>query len=457
MRQSVRRRRFGILAATLLGSGIAFSQPPGSALFGQLDRDRDGRVSTAEASEPGWFADADRDADGFVTATELRGALNRWRNADRDAGPAQVSGAGQWPANLQPGQAPRGPAFPPGPWLPGPQPGQAFQGSADGGQRVPLAAPGLGDRRFAGTLPRGAFGGPYPRRSGGVPWGRQRQPPDTQAVAPAPPAEELPEHLCSQPIRAGVVLDHGRYLAPPYTIEWRDRSLWINDSRIDTVTWLEPPEIAKLDADALREVSDGLELQLRTQFLFLLGDGNALRSFPPLQAAELLDILLAGGNTADTVDVLLREFGPQIASREWTGLLQVFEPSEALRERAGEIRAFLRRGQGNPRLMQALTVAAMALVAIAGGLLLRGRAAAAATWRGMDSNPAVLRQVVLWTLLLLVLNAFDLVATLSAAACGGFAEMNPLAGGLLASPLGTAAYKIALAGAGAALLLLFRR
>jgi Ca2+-binding EF-hand superfamily protein len=66
----------GVQPTAAAGAGAAQATPSPMEWFAQTDRDKDGRLSPAEANSPR-FKELDTDADGFVTLAEYKAFLNR--------------------------------------------------------------------------------------------------------------------------------------------------------------------------------------------------------------------------------------------------------------------------------------------------------------------------------------------------------------------------------------------
>ncbi|NLS92900.1 MAG: hypothetical protein GXX96_12165 [Planctomycetaceae bacterium] len=326
---------------------------------------------------------------------------------------------------------------------------------------------------------------------------------ETRSQEPDPPDEAAPEVLKTDPINSGYVILDGRYLPPPYTLEERGDSLWVND-RLAIADWFArpvarnnhdgpprggrgperwaedeetfaPPPRADRDsrrrgpprrgqwgwapASPQRPTLARLERDLKRE-CFLLG-GSTIRGclLTEDEATSVLATLTTEFPAQDRVQILLDDLPDQMDEADWLSLIQSFQPSEELMARIGprvaRLREVMAENYAQHRAIvdsvfwtsrpvkYLITLMAMGLVVAACGTLLNHRPTARAAWTEIDTAgegiPIVVRSVVL----LILLGVFDLGCTLIAQQAGGFTEMNPLGQRLAGAPLLLTAFKLA--------------
>lgn len=277
----------------------------------------------------------------------------------------------------------------------------------------------------------------------------------------------------SQPVQRGFVILDGRYLPPPYTVQWSEDGLRLNgnlvpfENRAAIARWakskkgLPPPP----HRSPWRMVA-ALEHQLRNDSLVLGLDEETATVLPPREAVRILEILTSEQSTDVKVETLVASGYTQFSSGQWVNVVEHFEPTPELVERVVALKDWLDSHKSqiaattttaSPAITASvLTALSIALTVVALGTLLTYRPNARQGWRGCNPSRTGCRLVVRCILLLVLLNAFDLGCTLLAVQAGGFWELNPVAERLVSSVGHMVVFKTSLIAAGAAILFIFR-
>lgn len=254
-------------------------------------------------------------------------------------------------------------------------------------------------------------------------------------------SQSPPDASQTAPIQRGFVLLKGRYLPPPYTVQWRDAGLYVNDIRVPALnhTQVVQTEMGKtrwrLHYPAVAVA--WAEQELRGDGLLLLVDERTAGFVPAYQAICMVD-LLESKQTVEAKVEGLAGFGlAWINSGQWAKVIETFQPSPELTERCKVLRteweevsrknnAEASRSDWGP----ALTFLGLGLTVLGFGLLVGGRPVPRFGWTGTDDSAEARRLVWRCVMLLVIFNLFDLGCTLLALRSGGLWELNPLAGSL---------------------------
>jgi hypothetical protein len=287
-------------------------------------------------------------------------------------------------------------------------------------------------------------------------------------VAPQPAAPTGP--VQSRPINAGFVILAGHYFPPPYTVQWIDGGLCVNDVPVP----IEGPAMpARRGARPLppppsrlpwRQIAR-LEHQLRCNGLLLSLDGESVMMLPPSEAVRIMEILAGDDAPEVKVEALAKAGYSNYSSGQWATLAESFQTSDELVNRVAGIKEALKNSPvvaatttaPSNTVACALTVSSMALTVFALGTILTHRPRRRQGWRGWSPSPTGCRLVVRCVALLILLSIFDLACTLLAVRSGGFWELNPVAEHLVGDVGTIILFKSTLIAGGAAILLAFRR
>lgn len=269
----------------------------------------------------------------------------------------------------------------------------------------------------------------------------------------------------TQPVTEGFVIYEGQYLAPPYVLTWDNGLLTINDLPMQSPRPNRPNRRpaggsgrrAPIHMPPVRAAA-WVERRLAQGALLICWADQPSVFITGEPVREVLAILTGGDDEAVQAE-RLKQSGPQwITRHQWTELIQQFSKSAALEDRLS-IPAPLETVPApddeedwyNDSLIAGFTISGFALAVLALGLLLKSRYPNPA-----PDHPGASRQVIELVLLLVALNAYDLVCTLFAHAMGGLWELNPFAGSMMDEGLLVILYKAGLT-VGAALLLIVAR
>ncbi len=276
----------------------------------------------------------------------------------------------------------------------------------------------------------------------------------------------------SQPVQRGFVILDGRYLAPPYTVQWSEDGLRLNgnlvplENRGAIARWSKNRKGPPPPHRSPWRMVAALEHQLRNNSLVLGLDEETAIVLPPREAVRILEILASEQSTDVKVETLATSGYTQFSSGQWVNVVERFEPTPELVERVVALKDWLDSHQSqvvaatttaSPAITASvLTALSIALTVFALGTLLTHRPNARQGWRGCNPSRTGCRLVIRCILLLALLNAFDLACTLLAVQSGGFWELNPVAERLIGSAGHMVVFKTSLIAAGAAILFIFR-
>lgn len=276
----------------------------------------------------------------------------------------------------------------------------------------------------------------------------------------------------SRPINAGFVILASHYFPPPYTVQWLDDGLCVNDVPVPVEKPpapvrrfpgrpLPPPPASK---QPWRQVAR-LEHQLRSNGLLLSLDGESVLMLPPSEAVRIMEILADNTSPETKTEALAKAGYSNYSSGQWAALAENFQTSPELLNRVAGIKELLKNSPiaaatttaPSNTVACALTVSSMALTVFALGTILTHRPRRRQGWSGWNPSPTGCRLVVRCVVLLIFLSLFDLACTLLAVRSGGFWELNPVAEHLVGDVGTIILFKSTLVAAGAAILLIFRR
>lgn len=275
---------------------------------------------------------------------------------------------------------------------------------------------------------------------------------------------DLAGPIQSEPIQTGFVILEGRYIPPPYTIQWTEKGLHVNDLPVpfEHRSWMARP--AGRSRRPWRLIAS-LEHQLRSNALLLGTDAETAIVMPPRDAVTIVETLVSDQPTEAKIETLVTTGHSQFSSGQWSNVLKHFEPTEELLTRMATVKEMLKANRIEASTIttskaigaSVLTTLSIALTVFALGTLLGHRPNARQGWRGCNPSRSGCRLVVRCVVLLVLLNAFDLACTLLAVQSGGFWELNPVAERLVNSVGHMILFKATLIAAGAAILLAFRQ
>jgi Domain of unknown function (DUF5658) len=301
------------------------------------------------------------------------------------------------------------------------------------------------------------------------------QGPDTAAASAA-------DVLRSEPIQAGYVIAHARYVPHPYLLEVQGQDVLLNGYHIKQL----PPQprfggrsgrfgrgrSRSADATAAEKL-ERIERWLNHGWALIIAEDGTMSLINSDESVWLLQVLNSD-ESVETKTGYVEEprNGTAVAVdlNVWRDLVSRYKPSEDLRQRLeeeygvyGTYEAYMATTgrDGGPLLtglfLYGLNVGGMVLVVLAFGSLLsrqppRDCACHTCAHCG-DGASFLVRNIAL----IVVLSTFDLACTLFAGTTGEMLEMNPLADPLMKSPAALAAFKLSATLTGATILVGLRR
>ena len=296
------------------------------------------------------------------------------------------------------------------------------------------------------------------------------EPPENREADATPLQDATPqEPIQSQPIHAGFVILEGRYLAPPYTVQWAEDGLRVNGIPVPFENRAVMLRRARMPPPPHRtpwRMVASLEHQLRGNALLLGLDHETAIVMAARNAVQILETLAGQQTAATKVEALVAAGYSQFSSGQWANVVERFEPTPEILQRVAAVKHWLETTKVEtvapttaPSAVAAsvLTTLSIVLTVFALGTLLNHRPNARQGWRGCNPSRTGCRLVIRCVLLLVLLNAFDLACTLLAVQAGGFWELNPVAERLISSVGHMILFKTTLIAVGAAILLAFRR
>jgi len=271
----------------------------------------------------------------------------------------------------------------------------------------------------------------------------------------------------SAEIHSGCVIFRGRYIPPPYTLEFARGRI-----RVNALTVSAPRSPGSRGLPGRRGTPSGpwpartllrMEQHLRNEGLMIIPEQGETLLIPVGRAVTVLDVLMSDESTDAKVQTLLEAEPSMLTANQWAPLVERFEGTEALRCHVAEIREnlatieaeFVDEASWACRFPYAgVTILGFALAVWALGTLLSARGPTRLDGSDLVQSPVSSRQVVRLVVLVLVLGLYDLVCTLSAQHLGGLWELNPFAHSLMGHDLLITGAKLAMTvGAGVVLVL----
>jgi len=259
-------------------------------------------------------------------------------------------------------------------------------------------------------------------------------------------------------IEAGFLIIEDRYVPPPYTVRVDSGRLHINEQ---TIAWPQWPPACFADVDrngGIAAPADRklrrLESCLRQNALLICQNDVSTAGVLVGQAVAIVDVLLDDSPHDVKVRRLL-DVGPScLSAGQWDSLVETFEADANLAARVHRLKQDHGHGveTGDASLtrafVSALTFGGFALAVLALGTLLRYGGSAACRLTG----PQMVRLIGL----IVAMNVYDLVCTLSANSLGDMWELNPFAAGMVGHVPTVVTFKLAVT-AGAAIVFLTAR
>jgi hypothetical protein len=173
---------------------------------------------------------------------------------------------------------------------------------------------------------------------------------DKFAGAEGPPSS--PTGFQAEPVFHGFVFIDGRYLPPPYILEWKASALYINGVAAPLPPW-------DIRGDRFLAI---IEQRLRDNAMMISVDGEAPRFFSCAQAAPILQVLVSYQTWPAKIEALVSLGMAEFHAGQWTKLVRRFRPTSEIDERVSELRERL----------ATVTTAEVAGNAVVGMLLLPG-------------------------------------------------------------------------------------
>ena len=286
---------------------------------------------------------------------------------------------------------------------------------------------------------------------------------DTRPTTATSPSQQIV-------VEKGFVILDGRYVEPPYRIETEGDRIWINGILVPA-----EPQRGRFGSGRWRRRgrrSTFIEYLLENNGLVLGFDANECIVTGEGETAPIMRVLLSDDPPADKAERLAGMGRRYTPSRLWKGLIETFQPTDALRKRFAAIelewqerrKSAERKGSRTEWTSSAIMLAGLVAVVVSVGLLadLHSRSGkelgSCKNWRHQDATGVRSVLVVRMLLLLWGLNILDLLFTLAAQEQGaGFWEMNPLVRWFISNPVWLIVGKLSLVAVGSGILWRLRR
>jgi hypothetical protein len=213
----------------------------------------------------------------------------------------------------------------------------------------------------------------------------------------------------------------------------------------------------------LKQDGSRIAQHLRQDGMLICASSAPTAFAPAEQAIAIFDVLLGDKPQDAKTEALLQVVPRWTAPEQWVSLAKTFDPPSELSDRLPTLKQNCIESDVDGTIydrhwtfLSGLTMTGFVLAVWALGTLLSCRPPLRRGWRGMSASGVCCRQVIWLVILIVVLNAYDLICTLCAHNVGGLWELNPFAGRLVGYTSLIAAFKIALT-IGAGILLLAAR
>jgi len=213
----------------------------------------------------------------------------------------------------------------------------------------------------------------------------------------------------------GFVFLNGRYMSPPYVLQWNGNTMTINNVRVP---------ITAEDAGNGERWLARCEQRLRNDMLLISIDGEPAQFVEPDWAIRILGILINNDTWPVKIETLVKSGCEQFHSGHWTMLVERFRATAEIEERVAALQERLE----TPRPQAAGRSTATVLTAFSMALAMIGFATIV-NFRPGESISAArgCRLVFRCVALLVVFNLFDLFCTMTPFRAGTLWELNPLA------------------------------
>lgn len=243
----------------------------------------------------------------------------------------------------------------------------------------------------------------------------------------------------------GFVFLNGRYLAPPYVLQWNGANMTINGVRVP---------LTSADGISGERWLARCEQRLRNDMLLVSVDGEPVKFVEPAWAVSILQVLLSNETWPAKIETLVKSGCEQFHSGQWTLLVERFRATSEIEERVAALQERLATphtpAAAGRSTATVLTACSMALAMIGFATIVNFRpgesiSAARGCW-------LVFRCVAL----LVMFNLFDLFCTMTSFRAGTLWELNPLANPILHKTDSLVAFKASLTILPASILLALR-
>lgn len=272
-----------------------------------------------------------------------------------------------------------------------------------------------------------------------------------------------------EPIETGFVLRNGQLVALPYVLSQAGQQVYINGEPLpELVPFASGSERAQSRRAAVSRLSR-LEQLLCEESLLIQTPGGLLVAVDSDAAHQILEILGSDLSRSEKLHGLMRVEGHPFDTAEWAPIVDHFQPTQAMFDRlmpcddesatAGEAMPLEGVSLFDPRSKRftyGLTIIGMLLAVVSFGTILSFRPAPAAPWRLENRSADAVTLVTRCVVLIGLMSAFDLVATLVMHFTGGFIEVNPIADSMISMPVVLVLFKVFMTGLAAAILLRLR-
>jgi len=243
----------------------------------------------------------------------------------------------------------------------------------------------------------------------------------------------------------GFVFLNGRYLSPPYVLQWNGAAMTINGVRV--------PISADDSVNAERWLAR-CEQRLRIDTLLISVDGEPAKFVEPDWAIRILQVLLNNDTWLVKIETLVKCGCEQFHSGQWTLLVERFRATAEIEERVAALQERLETPRSPTAAGRStatvLTACSMALAMIGFATIVN--------FRPGESISAARGCVLVFrcVALLVVFNLFDLFCTMTSFRAGTLWELNPLAAPVLHKTDALVAFKASLTILPATILLALR-
>jgi hypothetical protein len=285
------------------------------------------------------------------------------------------------------------------------------------------------------------------------------------------PAAKQKNSSAAKPIEihSGFFIFEGQYVPPPYVVQSRHGSVYINGLKVPQKrpgTFFRRSVYSyQSNRGPQKRGAAQVEEHLRLNGLLLCKQSGPTIFVSPDQAVFVLEILLSDEPSETKLQLLLNTNARGIPSNRWASLIKTFDGTTGLSDRLQAIKQHQAELVEDDTdyyelhwfLNSALTFSGFILAVWALGTLINCRPPMLSSPRAKVLSKDSCRRVIWLVVLIAVLNLYDLLCTLIAGSVGSLWELNPFASPIIHQNSEIVIFKLGMTVGAVILLLVARR